>query len=110
MGGMTRRLLAGALTVLALGTPLAARGASDADARHGLERARGDLVTAAEAYRAALERLIPFRDAAVRRVDCARGPGPRIRGDRGSGVHDRRGRPHHRVLRERRGGGLAAGR
>jgi hypothetical protein len=68
MGGMTRRLLAGALTVLALGSPLAARGASDADGRRDLERARGDLVTAAEAYRAALERLIPFRDAAVRRA------------------------------------------
>lgn len=71
MGGMTRRLLAGALTVLALGAPLAARGAPDADARHERERARGDLVTAAEAYRAALERLIPFRDAAVRRAATA---------------------------------------
>jgi len=54
--------------VLALVTPPAARGASPTDARRDLERARADLVSTSREYRASLERLLPFREDAVRRA------------------------------------------
>jgi len=57
--------------MLALVTPLAARGAPPTDVRRDLERARADVVTRSREYRASLERLLPFREDAVRRAAVA---------------------------------------
>jgi hypothetical protein len=64
---MTRSAFALALVVLALVAPLTARGTPTSD----LERARADVVAASREYRASLERLLPFREDAVRRADAA---------------------------------------
>jgi len=56
---------------LALVAPLAAPGASPSDARRELERARADVVTSSREYRASLDRLLPFREEAVRRAGAA---------------------------------------
>lgn len=67
MSGMSR-LLAGLLLSLLALAPLGARGAPDADAGRELERARAGVVDASREYLASLERLLPYREAAVRRA------------------------------------------
>jgi hypothetical protein len=71
MGPMKRPRLALVLILLTLITPLAARGAPPSDVRRDLERARADVVTSSREYRARLERLLPFRQDAVRRAAAA---------------------------------------
>jgi hypothetical protein len=65
---MKRTALALTLAVLAGTAPLVARGASAADARRDLERTRADVVAASREYRASLDRVLPFREDAVRRA------------------------------------------
>lgn len=62
--------LALALVLVALAAPLAARGAQPTDARRELERARENVVATSREYRASLERLLPFREEAVRRAEA----------------------------------------
>jgi hypothetical protein len=71
MGPMKRPPVALVLILFALITPLAARGAQPADARRDLERARADVVISSREYRASLDRLLPFREDAVRRAATA---------------------------------------
>lgn len=68
MGRMKRSRLAAALALLALLAPLAARGAQPSDARRDLARARADVVATSREYRASLDRVLPFREDAVRRA------------------------------------------
>lgn len=71
MKRMLRPLIACALLAVAVSAPLAATGASGADARAELERARAGVVTTARDYRESLVRLLPFREDAVRRATLA---------------------------------------
>jgi hypothetical protein len=71
MGRMKRSGLALTLALLALIAPLAARAAPPTDARRDLERARADVVAASREYRASLDRVLPFREDAVRRAGAA---------------------------------------
>jgi multidrug efflux pump subunit AcrA (membrane-fusion protein) len=71
MSRMKRALAAVALSSLALVAPLAAGGAPDFHARRDLDRARAGVVTTARDYRASLDRLLPFREDAVRRASAA---------------------------------------
>ena len=71
MSRMKRTGLGLALAVLAMTAPLAARGAPPSDARRDLEHARADVVAASRDYRASLDRLLPFREDAVRRAAAA---------------------------------------
>jgi hypothetical protein len=66
-----RSQLALVLLLLALVTPLAARGAQPTDVRGHLARARADVVTSSREYRESLDRLLPFREDAVRRAAAA---------------------------------------
>ncbi|HEY7520642.1 MAG TPA: hypothetical protein VIE36_20315 [Methylomirabilota bacterium] len=67
---MKRPALTAAL-VLASMAPLAAPGAPPSDTRRELERARADVVSTSREYRASLDRLLPFREEAVRRAAAA---------------------------------------
>src|SRR2546423_14419682 len=71
MSRMKRAGLALTLALLALVAPLAARGAPPTDARRDLEHARADVVAASREYRASLDRVLPFREDAVRRASAA---------------------------------------
>lgn len=71
MSRMKRALAAVALSSLALAAPLAGGGAPDSDARRDLERARAGVVTTTREYRTSLDRLLPFREDAVRRAAAA---------------------------------------
>jgi hypothetical protein len=71
MGRMKRAGLALTLALLALIAPLTVRGAQPTDARRDLERVRADVVAASREYRVSLDRLLPFREDAVRRADAA---------------------------------------
>lgn len=71
MGRMKRPGVALTLALLALMAPLAAPGAPPSDARRDLERARADVVATSREYRASLDRVLPFREEAVRRADAA---------------------------------------
>jgi hypothetical protein len=71
MSRMKRPRLALTFALLALMAPLAARGGPPGDAGRDLERARADVVTASREYRASLDRVLPFREDAVRRADAA---------------------------------------
>lgn len=68
MSRMNRVVAALALSMLALAPPLVARGAPDSDARRDLETARAGVVTTTRAYRASLDRLLPFREDDARRA------------------------------------------
>ena len=71
MRPMKRPLAAVLLSSLALVAPLAAGGTPDADARRDLDRARAGMVSATRDYRTSLDRLLPFREDAVRRAAVA---------------------------------------
>lgn len=71
MGRMKRPRVVLALMLLAMLTPPAARGAPPGDPGRDLERARADVVVSSREYRASLERLLPFREDAVRRAAAA---------------------------------------
>ena len=62
---MSRLYVAGALAALTLAAPFAARGTPPDDTQTALERARADAVAATRAYRASLDRLLPYREDAV---------------------------------------------
>jgi hypothetical protein len=66
-----RARLATALALLALAAPLGAGPVAEPPARDDLARARADVVVSTEAYRRSLERLLPFREDAVRRAAAA---------------------------------------
>jgi hypothetical protein len=68
---MKRSPVALVLVLLALIAPLAARGAQPTDVRRDLERARVHVVISSREYRASLQRLLPFREDAVRRAATA---------------------------------------
>ena len=57
--------------MLTLTAPLAVRGATPNDADRDLERARADVVSTSREYRASLDRVLPFREAAVLRASAA---------------------------------------
>jgi hypothetical protein len=69
MSPMRRSATAVALSLLALTAPVVVRGAPDAP--RDLERARADMVSTSREYRASLDRLLPFREDAVRRARAA---------------------------------------
>jgi hypothetical protein len=71
MAWMNRRLAAVALSLVALAAPLAAGGAPVGDSVRDLEQARAGVVAASQAYRASLDRVLPFREDAVRRAAAA---------------------------------------
>lgn len=71
MGRMTRARLAIVLSALTLTAPLAPGGAAPPDARRDLERARADVVATSREYRATLDRVLPFREEALRRAAAA---------------------------------------
>jgi len=71
MAQMKRPPFALALMLLAVLTPPVARGAQPSDVRCDLERARADVVASSREYRASLERLLPFREDALRRAAAA---------------------------------------
>jgi hypothetical protein len=70
MAGMNRPLAALALSLLALAAPLAAGGAPATETQRELERARAGVVTTSREYRQSLDRLLPFREEAVRRASA----------------------------------------
>src|SRR5512145_1606839 len=67
---MNVKAIALTLSILALAAPLGARATPEPDARRDLERARADVVTTSRAYRASLDRVLPFREDAVRRAEA----------------------------------------
>lgn len=71
MGRMNRSRLALALVALTLTAPLAAPAAAPPDVRGELERARANVVATSREYRASLDRVLPFREDAVRRAAAA---------------------------------------
>jgi hypothetical protein len=78
MAWMNRRVAAVALLLAALAAPLAAGGAPVGDAVRDLEHARAGVVAASQAYRASLDRVLPFREDAVRRAAAALGTRRRL--------------------------------
>jgi hypothetical protein len=71
MSPMKRRRLTLVLLALTLTAPLAARGSAPVDARRELEQARATVVVTSREYRASLDRVLPFREDAVRRAEAA---------------------------------------
>ena len=71
MSPMKRSPAALVLVLFALIAPLAARGAQPTDVPRDLERARVGVVISSREYRASLDRLLPFRQDALRRAATA---------------------------------------